>query len=564
MIAKNSLEGNQKANLSSQINQIEKHIFDLKKEDPAITAVILWDKISKFNNSLQAPLEKEKLKEIMSEALDTFVSKELMRDKELKILLMNGSKISKISLTGVLDDKFYHTIFIPEGQQFKPFLLLEDGTSYPVLVKGKNPKDKYSYTDYKNQILIYNTGEPLWFAENLVEAPSKEGIMMVIDGKSPATKELYNELIKAIKEYYDFYNEQEAHMVTTHVIHTYFLGLLGQSFYLLLEGEKNTGKSSLQTVMSKLQFNGCFSGKATTSSLVRKIHFLGCSVNLDEFDKLGKDEKKTVTGILNSGMYANGTYEITNMNAKSGGRSQIQVFRTFSAKTFSANPTSFADSFISRCIVINTVRNTRPVKSIHKANETELERFQGLRNKLFAYCMLNGKKIRDDIDTVHAEFNENKSFGRRADVFSIICGILKHFGRDYKKIAKYLSERELIHQEDLTDNRYHLVLRYLWEKMGPTVTSRFIQVTNEEIRQYVMKELQMDEHSKYKPTPRSIGAILTKYRIIDKPGKRMTSGINKGKYAYEIDVVKILERIERSSFEDLKEEIKTIQFDLPK
>lgn len=536
---------------------------------------ILWPELVQWNQkNINPPHKEEALMLIFSEELEKYKKKKKNEEKSkdekgeirpLNTLLKEESRIEKIPLTGVVNGKFYHTVFIPDKTEYRPFVLFEDGANFPVVhqKEGKN-RYIYSFICIDDQHLIFRTNEPLWYSEGTTNTINKEGVQMVINKESLEANELHELVNAKLVEYYDFYNKEEVSIVFAHIVHTYILGLLGKTFYLLLEGEKNTGKSSLQAVMAQLQHHGSFSGKITMPLLVRKVHFLGATVNLDELDKLHKDEKQVAMGILNSGMYENGTYEIVNMDSKSS-QQKMKVFYTFSAKTFSANHSFFPDSFISRCIVINTIRNKKSVKSLHGCPKAELMTFQAIRNKLFAYCLINGKKIKKDIELVKTELESSSQYGRRCDVFSIIGGVLKHFNCDYKIVLKYLRERDLVNEEDLTDNRYYFALRFLVEKMGKCVQSQLLEFTNEELKDYIIECLDMDDYSKFKPTSRSIGSLLRKHRIISKPSnsERITSGANKGKFKYKVEIVHILEIIDRSQHEDLKESIRKINFNIP-
>ena len=479
--------------------------------------------------------------------------------KKLSTLLLANSSIYKLRLTGLWQDMFYHVIFVPEGTKYTPFALFENGQSIPLI---SDSKKGYTYfDDLENKHCIIDTGEPLWFADGVVNTVSKSGIIAVIKKEKIDASALYKSVTQVLEDYYDFYNKHELQVVFAHAVHTYILGLLGKTFYLLLEGDRNTGKSSLQSVMAQLQYNGSFSGKVTMASLIRKIHFFGASVNIDELDKLHKDELKIATGILNSGMYASGTYEIVNLDGKKS-QNQLKIYKTFSSKTFSANRAYFDDSLLSRCLVINTVRNQRQVKSIYEASEKEFGHFQHLRNQLFAYCLMNGKAIQNDIKALQEELSAKGKYGRRSDIFSIVAGILKHFGAEHQPVLDYLNERENLDEENSFDNRFYLALSFLAEKINATQAT--ISFSNEDLRKYLIDELDIDDYSQYKPTARSIGSLLKKHRIVESHHERsrITHGIDKGKYEYHIGVVKILELIERSEFDDLKEKIRKIDFKL--
>ena len=481
--------------------------------------------------------------------------------KNLNTLLTKSSKIYKLRLTGLWVDLFYHIIFVPDGTKHIPFALFENGESIPL---KSDAKKGYTYfDDLEEKHCIIDTGEPLWFADGVVNTVSKAGILSVTKQDQIDPKSIYKSTTEVLADYYDFYNAHELQIVFAHIVHTYILGLLGKTFYLMLEGERNTGKSSLQSVMAQLQYNGSFSGKVTMASLIRKIHFFGASVNIDELDKVHKDEIKIATGILNSGMYASGTYEIVNMDSKKS-KNQLRIYKTFSSKTFSANRAYFDDSLLSRCIVINTVRNQRQVKSIYEAGEKEFNNFQHLRNQLFAYCLMNGKAIHADIKALQEQLSGQGKYGRRSDIFSIVAGILKHFGAKHQPVLDYLNERENLDDESSFDNRFYLTLSFLTERIDSN--QKLVVFTNEELKDHIIKELEMDQYSQYKPTARSIGSLLKKHRIVENKNERyrITHGPDKGKYEYKVSTLKILELVERSEFDDLKNKIRKIDFNPPK
>ncbi len=482
--------------------------------------------------------------------------------KKLTTLLLNDSKIYKLRLTGIWAEMFYHVIFVNDGATYAPFVLFENGNSIPLKT---DTKEGYTFfDDLESKHCIIDTGEPLWFADGVVNTVGIGGLVSVVKQSKIDPNGIYESVTKILADYYDFYNSYELQIIFAHIIHTYILGLLGKTFYLMLEGERNTGKSSLQSVMAHLQHNGCFSGKVTMASLIRKIHFFGASVNIDELDKLHKDELKMATGILNSGMYASGTYEIVNLDSKKS-KNQLKIYKTFGSKTFSANKSFFDDSLLSRCIVINTVRNRKQVKSIYEITEQELNHFQYLRNQMFAYCLMNGKGIHADIKEMQAYLSAQGKYGRRSDIFSIVAGILKHFGADYKPVLEYLDDRESFDEEASFDNRFYLTLGFLVEKMESELKQKLV-FSNEDLRSYLIDQLDMETQSQYSPTPRSVGSLLKKHRIIENKNERqrITSGIDKGKYQYFLDTVKILELIDRTEFDDLKERIGKFDFNVLK
>lgn len=468
----------------------------------------------------------------------------------LKQLLQIGSNIKHIPLTGVLGGQLYHTVFVTNGSKYTPFLIFSDGKHHEI---KQAKKEAYSYVIIDEQKLIINTGESLWYNSGLVNGISHEGVRMVLDQEQVDHQSLLNELKAILSDYYDFYSDEELLIVCAHIIHSYLLGLLGKTFYLLLDGIRGTGKSSLQNLMALLQMNGTFCGKSSVASIVRKVNSLMANINLDELDKIDPKDIHVLVGVMNSGLYRNGTYEITDMQSKKS-EGQIKVYHTFSTKTFSTNKALFHDSFMSRCVVIHTIRNRKSIKDIHSRSEEDEDRFQSLRDRLFCLCLGNAKEFSESIKKRQIKLSEEGVFGRRSDIFAIIGGVLDVMGSDTDKVLNYLSEKDQMNTEDNEekDRLYH-ILRYFTEQIEKGLD--LISVTNQQLKEYLCESLGKDEHDKYAPTSSSVGSLLRRSKIISskKEKKRDSTGITggKGRYYYEIKAEKIKDIIKRNEYTDL-------------
>lgn len=474
------------------------------------------------------------------------------------LLLIGKSEYTKyISISGQLADRFYQTVFVSDSGKYRPYVLFEDGTFLPVKLE-KRSKDEganYNYIELEGVKCIFNTQEQLWFQSNLVNTVDNQGITDFIEGQVPDRITLFQQVKELISQYYDFFNEVELLIVVAHVAHTYLLGLLGKTFYLLLDGEKDTGKSSLQNVMALLQHNGCFSGNSTMPSLVRKIHGLRASVNLDEIDKYDQKDKPIITGILNTGAYEGGTKEIVNMDGKKGS-DQLRIYNTFSSKTFSANQVKFDSSFLSRCATIHTVRNKRHVKDVHTLTEEDKQQFQDLRNKLFAYCLKSGRSVVKEIKQIQLS---SGLYGRRADIFSIITGIISHFTGNADVVRSYLLEKEEMEKQDETDNdRLSQTIIFLLERSLYVDSSQTISFQNRELLNYLITGLDPSSDYRFYPTASSVGRLLKRSKIVQNGADRKREA-GKGNFSYVIPIPRIVEIAERMGNEDFKPHIAEIQ-----
>ncbi|KKP37652.1 MAG: hypothetical protein UR28_C0028G0020 [Candidatus Peregrinibacteria bacterium GW2011_GWF2_33_10] len=466
----------------------------------------------------------------------------------LKELLQINSQINYVGLSGIIESKFYHVVFIAMEMKYKAFAIFENG-DHVEIKDSKGKTAKYSFFDYNGKRYVINTQDHLWFQGNIVNAVNAEGIKNFLENKMKEPNIVYDAIKTKISNYYDFINLNELDIVVCHIIHSYLLGLLGKTFYLLLDGERNTGKSTLQNLMAKLHYHGCFGGKSSIASIVRKIHYLRASVNLDEFEKLDKDEKSVMTGILNTGAYASGTKEIVNLDNK-GSSNQIQIFRTFGTKTFSVNKASFDESFISRAILINTVRNTKKVKSIYALTEDERSSFQNLTNDIFCICLKYGREIIKEIECKQLRLEDKGVYGRRSDILAIICGIKSYFTIDDADLFEYLISKEELDEEDCTDNdRLYHALKYL-SNLLKNSEEHILEFSNEDLRNFVIQGLEIDVFDQYAPTAKSIGSLLKRSKLIcDKKDRKRRGG--KGNTLYLIPRERIRDIIERSGFKDL-------------
>jgi len=465
---------------------------------------------------------------------------------------------------------------------------LEDGTFYwiiPILYKGKfifvamtekeeiipiinnyevirrsldekerrkiSEDEKYFYFDYKDK--RYKLNKELYFTDRYgIRTPSRK----VLDIKSFKINktELFNKLVSSLKEYYDHSNSLEYNLVATFVIIPYIHWGYGKTFYLIIVGKEDTGKSTLQGWLAKVQMNGYFAGKSSIAVAVRFTHFFGISLNQDEFEKIGKDEKPIMMGVFNTGLNPEGTYNMVNMNNKSI-KDQITSLFTFGAKSFSSNSDNlsldFEKSFLSRCYTMTATRKNRKTKNINALTTEDNEILQNLCDELFVYCLLNYNKIEKDIKEVEAELENEGLFGRKTDLYSIILGIIKHFNGDYSKEKKELLSREGISTStDFKLTRETMILECIANKFVAEKDSNlgYIEIPNKEIKDYVDRVLNLNDP--YKMSPISISSALKSYSLVRRDDQIKRVG-GQGNIKYVIFRSDFLDTLGRFGFNSL-------------
>lgn len=444
--------------------------------------------------------------------------------------LQTENSVNHVYSTGIIHNQFYHLIYCPD-----PYIIFSNRTFAEV---------KDNCFEFEEKMFSLKQAPIPEKISSSINTISKKGIADFISAKRTYSKdEIFTKLKETLKAYYDFYEKKEMYVVACHIIHTYLLGIFGKTVYLLLSGEKSTGKSSLQLLMSKLQLNGNFAGKSSVPVTIRKIHSFQCSLNLDELEKIPKDEKKIMTGVFNTGYSQGGTYEIVDMNQKKT-ENQIKQYFTFCAKTFSVNNLkSFDDSLLSRCFTVNTIKNTKPVKDIHNQESEQEKMFQEIRDSLFVYCLEHWQEMRKSYKTTKEHLNEKGVMGRTADSLAILGGIYFYFDSD-DTFLDYLIEHENFDEDEKKNERAEIVFDLLEEKFQNNHSNNEnIEFTNLELVDEINRLT--NAFDKYKATANSVGVLLRSYRIIDAKNaqtERITNGKNKGRTNYSVRL-KHLERI---------------------
>jgi hypothetical protein len=467
-------------------------------------------------------------------------------------------KIIRCFTSGIIDSIFYQTVYLENDGKYKPYVVTSKGEIKFVENNEENLKekldrkdwrtiqeeDRYFYFDYGDS--RYKYYHELGFKDTFpIFTVNDDIISLIKDENLPSKKEVYDYTKQIIMDYWDHSNSYEYDVSTVFALMSYILRALGKTFYFILQGKEDTGKSTWQKVIARLQLNGKFSGKTTIASSVRQIHYLSINVNQDEFDKLSKEDKNVFIGVLNTGLYADGTYELCDMN-KRNFIDQNTILFTFGEKSFSTNNLyGFDTTFLSRCYICICIRQGRKLKDINDISPEENQRFQIQRNDNFVYCLFNWDQIKKDIHDVKEELEKEGLFGRYTDMNSIILGIVKHFKGDYYlEVKKHLEEKLGLAQEERTETKDSIILEFLVNKFKEEEEGeKIIELENKEIFDYLLKQLGIPEDAENKPKPQSIGWILKNYNLLPrKENLSRTSGSGRRKYIISkstlIDVLK--------------------------
>lgn len=464
------------------------------------------------------------------------------------LLEKQKNKIRNVRLSGKLHDGVhYWTTFFNYQGEYVPIVLTENNKKIQVM---KNELNEF-YFDYQGE--NYRFEEELFFKSKYRINTIDNNVFKKLK-KPIKAKQLYKRIKDKVVEYYDHSNVKEYDLLIPFIIISYIQWGLGKTYYLILQGKEDTGKSTLQILMSLLQMNGYFCGKSSIAVGVRLKHFFGIANNQDEFEKMSQEEKKSFMGVANTGFNINGTYNFVNTNKKNV-RDQIQILNTFGTNSFSVNSLNlkwdFDPSFISRCYQLITTRKNRSTKDIYNLSEKERQNFQDLRNEIFAYCLLNYSAIEKDIKEFENILEESGTFGRKADLYSIILGILKHFKEDVQKEHQEIINKENLSQIEYSDSIESTIFNYIAGLF--TTPNERIPVLNKDIYNFVNLQLELSEDKKIHS--RTIGAILRKFNLINR--EEDVKRIDRG-YEYFIGIKEFADQMRRFGYKKPLDKIKTL------
>jgi hypothetical protein len=488
------------------------------------------------------------------------------------------------SLSGIInykeEDIFYLTVFAQKQGKYTPVVLTSMGYMFPVKDKAKlliaESMDSLN-KNYKNENgdpiytktsdvpieeryqfftindVIYKFTQPVfWEDSHNIQTIDNTAIHGVINKKT-YSRQIFQDLIEIIEDYFYHTNKHEYDVIGTGVILSFIKQVLGNVFYLCLFGGMGTGKSTVLALKSFLEFNGYFTGKGTVPSSCRLLHFFGVSLNQDEFEKMGKDEKTMLVNIFNTGFNSYGRYTLTNMGIKDI-KKQTTGLKTFGMKSFTCNDLiGFDPSFIDRLYVILSIKTNKKLKNIYRLSVAERKRFQDIRNKIFVYCLFNWKELRKDIDEMKDILENEEIFGRETDKNSIILGVIKHFlGLDYaNKVKKYIEEKAPVYQLEHVKTMEYTVLESIVNKFEkPT---QFIDISNADLYQNLLNKLDFKEDDKYAPTNTKPRKILDSLGLT---GKKENIGMEHGgKRKYHINTIELINVLKSNNYEKLLEKI---------
>lgn len=350
---------------------LNSHFADRTNDELAellpVTANIddIIDILAERYNSISAPEDKDNMIVKLTEKLKGRNDASDIIDKILKEAnekanrdhpaATNAPRIKVSQYFNIKDNiaYFYYTKVKYDGDTVRkiPYLLRNDGQSIRL--------DLYKRKDEQCLLLIDNKYELIQeqpVALNSVTL-TQQWVEKWVNDEIPQAELSPRRLVKIIENYVrKFYyttDENVYKVVATYAMLTYYYEALGEVPYLYFNGEKGSGKSILDSVMSIFCFNAKMGVSMSEASLFRLTSVEGGTLILDEIENLTSRRAANdnpLAPILKGGYTRNANIYRVDTDDDS-----VKQYDAFGPKIIS-NISGLEDIVLDRCIQINTYR----------------------------------------------------------------------------------------------------------------------------------------------------------------------------------------------------------------
>jgi len=245
----------------------------------------------------------------------------------------------------------------------------------------------------------------------------------------PNIEEIYNELVKMLKQYIYHSNPVVFLLVAAGAIASYYPEIFSTYPYFDFYGsEASCGKSTFLKCLTFASYQGHFVVSPTLATTFRIIHNYNCMMGIDELGKLlNTKEGRAYYGILLAGHQKSGV--VPRCSEKDF--DDIKFFRVFGLKAWSRLE-YMKPELLSRAITITMVRNAgRKKLDDNPTNET----FEHIRDDLYILRLIDNFFIEQ---TYKELAKDSVLYDRTKDLFLPLLTIAKLADREaYYEILEY-------------------------------------------------------------------------------------------------------------------------------
>jgi len=239
--------------------------------------------------------------------------------------------------------------------------------------------------------------------------------------KAVDSAQLFNKMKKLFKTYIELEDEKLYDFLTLWNIGTYFFPLFNSYPYVYVGGIKDSGKTKLLTLCSRIAFNGISSGSISSAVLYRFVQGTRCSLLLDETEQLSNRYGAGIfRNVLLNG-YKKGQKVYRNRKTVEGDW-EPKPFEIYSPKML-ASIERLEDVLGSRCIPIMMKKGLNK-KITNKEIDIIDPTWQQTRDLIYPFLMKNWRDIRKIYSKLE---NDTELKNRNWELWKPILTLAKFF-----------------------------------------------------------------------------------------------------------------------------------------
>ncbi len=276
---------------------------------------------------------------------------------------------------------------------------------------------------------------------------SPDGIIGFIEGsRSVCLVDLFERIYRYIRQFIFFTDKRWSHYLTLWAIGTYVFTIFGYYPYVWLNAEKQSGKSLLMKVLSKITFNGEVLISPTTAVVFRDVSHNSISMFIDEVEQLRKQDKEThsaMISILNNGFECTGV--VKRVEKGKTGSFEMKVFTTFSPKMF-AGINDIDDVLQDRTVRINLMRK-KDSEHVERYKETNdlLKLQRDIMDDLYIFALQNAARIaalyQDEDSAIHGVGHlANRELDIWEPIFVLANFVDQAYGSDENRVTAIMTD----------------------------------------------------------------------------------------------------------------------------
>lgn len=277
-------------------------------------------------DSLVKHLNKESIKTIRDTANNLFGSPTLFMDED---------KYNEFA-----SQKKHNQLYFPQGLNDNLFCYgLSDGN-----LVHSHPINIHTEGDLKNNFSINTHVYP----SSDIRLSKNEVLNILSSIKQLTPFNAFSQIKDLINRHVYFEYEQFSTFCALWVLGTYTYQLFQEFPYLHLMGIKGSGKTTLIEIICECSFNGILESQTSKANLIKKIHEIGGTVCLDEFEKNSIGTEDQYIQMLKSGYRRGGNY------SRMAGKKQESTLNVYSPKALAGESEIGNKALKSRVIQIKT------------------------------------------------------------------------------------------------------------------------------------------------------------------------------------------------------------------